>query len=125
VDFGILHPLAMVAALTLTSGLFAFLGFLLGVWANTWQRLHSVVTLIVTPLMFLGGTFYSIQSLPPLWRGVALLNPVVYLISGFRWSFYGIEDVSLLASTCVTLTLLAIGVGATWFVLRNGYGLRS
>ena len=113
VPLHVLHPLWMVAFLLLTSFTFSLFGFMLGVWADSWEKLQIAPLLVITPLTFLGGSFYSIDMLPPAWRAVTLFNPVVYLISGFRWSFFGIADVSLSTSlgfigfflaTCLTLT---------------------
>ncbi|MCA0963672.1 ABC transporter permease [Salipiger bermudensis] len=125
VDIQILHPLAMVAFLLLTCLSFALLGFILGLWAGNFEQLQLVPLLVVTPLVFLGGSFYSISMLPPAWQTVALFNPVVYLISGFRWAFFGIADVpvglSLLA--IAGFTLLCLGV--IWWIFRTGWRLRS
>ena len=125
VDIQILHPLAMGAFLLLTCLSFALLGFILGLWAGNFEQLQLVPLLVVTPLVFLGGSFYSISMLPPAWQTVALFNPVVYLISGFRWAFFGIADVpvglSLLA--IAGFTLLCLGV--IWWIFRTGWRLRS
>ncbi len=125
VEIQILHPLAMVAFLLLTCLSFALLGFILGLWAGNFEQLQLVPLLVVTPLVFLGGSFYSISMLPPAWQTVALFNPVVYLISGFRWAFFGIADVpvglSLLA--IAGFTLLCLGV--IWWIFRTGWRLRS
>ena len=125
VDIQILHPLAMVAFLLLTCLSFALLGFILGLWAGNFEQLQLVPLLVVTPLVFLGGSFYSISMLPSAWQTVALFNPVVYLISGFRWAFFGIADVpvglSLLA--IAGFTLLCLGV--IWWIFRTGWRLRS
>ncbi|EAU45267.1 ABC transporter, permease protein [Salipiger bermudensis HTCC2601] len=125
VEIQILHPLAMVAFLLLTCLSFALLGFILGLWAGNFEQLQLVPLLVVTPLVFLGGSFYSISMLPSAWQTVALFNPVVYLISGFRWAFFGIADVpvglSLLA--IAGFTLLCLGV--IWWIFRTGWRLRS
>ena len=125
VEIQILHPLAMVAFLLLTCLSFALLGFILGLWAGNFEQLQLVPLLVVTPLVFLGGSFYSISMLPTAWQTVALFNPVVYLISGFRWAFFGIADVpvglSLLA--IAGFTLLCLGV--IWWIFRTGWRLRS
>ena len=125
VDIQILHPLAMVAFLLLTCLSFALLGFILGLWAGNFEQLQLVPLLVVTPLVFLGGSFYSISMLPPAWQTITLFNPVVYLISGFRWAFFGIADVpvglSLLA--IAGFTLLCLGV--IWWIFRTGWRLRS
>ncbi|MBY6002802.1 ABC transporter permease [Salipiger bermudensis] len=125
VEIQILHPLAMVAFLLLTCLSFALLGFILGLWAGNFEQLQLVPLLVVTPLVFLGGSFYSISMLPSAWQTVALFNPVVYLISGFRWAFFGIADVpvglSLLAIAAFTLLCL----GVIWWIFRTGWRLRS
>ncbi len=115
------HPVWMLAFLVLTSVTFSLLGFIIGIWADGFEKLQVVPLLIVTPLTFLGGSFYSIEMLPPFWQQVALFNPVVYLISGFRWAFYGLADVSLAASLGATLLFLAIGLGMATWMLRTGY----
>ncbi|MGH8220121.1 MAG: ABC transporter permease [Steroidobacteraceae bacterium] len=125
VGFTILHPLAMVAFLLLTSLTFSFFGFIVGVWADGWEKLSMVPLLIVTPLTFLGGSFYSIGMLPPLWRRVALFNPVVYLVSGFRWSFYGAGDVSTSVSFGITLAFLALCMILVAWIFRTGYRLKA
>ena len=125
VDFTIIHPLWMVAFLVLTSVTFSFFGFIIGVWADGWEKLQMVPMLIVTPLAFLGGSFYSIRMLPPVWQKLALFNPVVYLVSGFRWSFYGVSDVNVLISFGMTLLFLASCLGAVWWIFRTGYKLKA
>ena len=125
VSFSVAHPLWMVAFLLLTAVTFCLFGFILGIWADGWEQLQIVPLLVVTPLTFLGGSFYSVSMLPPLWRRVALCNPVVYLVSGFRWSFYGRSDVNVLLSFGMTLLfLVACLVIVTW-ILRTGYRLKS
>lgn len=125
VPYQVAHPLWMVTFLVLTAVSFSLFGFLIGLWADGWEKLQLVPTMIVTPLAFLGGSFYSISMLPPLWQKVALLNPVVYLISGFRWSFYGISDVSLGVSLGVTLFVLALCLCLVGVVFRTGYKLKA
>jgi len=125
VDFSILHPLWMVAFLILTSVTFCFFGFIIGVWADGWEKLQMVPMLIVTPLTFLGGSFYSTSMLPPLWRKLTLFNPVVYLISGFRWSFYGISDVNVQVSFLMTLLFLLLCLVIVWWIFRTGYRLKA
>jgi ABC-2 type transport system permease protein len=125
VDFSILHPVWMVAFLVLTAVTFSFFGFIIGVWADGWEKLQIVPMLIVTPLAFLGGSFYSISMLPPLWQRVALVNPVVYLVSGFRWSFYGISDVNVAVSFGMTLLFLLLCVIVTAWMFRTGYKLKA
>ena len=124
VEFHIAHPFWMIAFLVLTAATFSLFGFILGVWADSFEKLQIVPMLIVTPLTFLGGTFYSITMLPPLWQKVALLNPVVYLISGFRWSFFGVSDVSVGLSLGMTLLFLLICLGVVGWIFRTGYRLK-
>ena len=125
VDIEIAHPVWMVSFLVLTAVTFSLLGFVLGIWADNWEKLAIVPTLIITPLTFLGGSFYSISMLPPVWQTVTLFNPVVYLISGFRWSFYGKADVSVALSLSMTCFFLFLCLGAVWWIFRTGYRLRS
>jgi ABC-2 type transport system permease protein len=125
VDFTILHPVWMLAFLVLTSVTFSLFGFIIGVWADGWQKLQLVPLLIVTPLTFLGGSFYSIQMLPPVWQKIALLNPVVYLISGFRWSFYELADVNVALSFGMTLVFLLLCAIAIAWIFRTGYRLKN
>jgi ABC-2 type transport system permease protein len=125
VAFSIAHPLWMVVFLVLTSVTFSFFGFIIGVWADGWEKLQTVPMLIVTPLTFLGGSFYSISMLPPLWQKIALFNPVVYLISAFRWSFYGVSDVNVVISFGMTLVFLALCIVAVAWIFRTGYKLKA
>jgi ABC-2 type transport system permease protein len=125
VDYEIQHPLWMVGFLLLTAVTFCLFGFLIGIWADTWEKLQVVPILIVTPLAFLGGSFYSISILPPLWQKISLFNPVVYLISGFRWSFYGVADVSPAVSLGMTLTFMLACLGLIHWIFRTGYRLKS
>jgi ABC-2 type transport system permease protein len=125
VSFSILHPLWMVGFLILTSVTFSFFGFIIGVWADGWEKLQIVPMLIVTPLAFLGGSFYSIAMLPPLWQKIALVNPVVYLVSGFRWSFYGTSDVNVWVSFGMTLLFLLLCMAAVAWIFRTGYKLKN
>ena len=125
VSFSILHPLWMVGFLVLTSVTFSFFGFIIGVWADGWEKLQIVPMLIITPLTFLGGSFYSISMLPPLWQKIALVNPVVYLVSGFRWSFYGTSDVNVWVSFGMTLLFLLLCIVAVGWIFRTGYRLKS
>lgn len=125
VDFSIAHPFWMAAFLVLTSVTFSLLGFILGVWADGWEKLQIVPLLIVTPLAFLGGSFYSISMLPPFWQTVTLFNPVVYLVSGFRWSFYGTADVPVALSLAMTTLFLVICLGVVWWIFRTGYKLKN
>ena len=119
------HPLWMLAFLVLTAGTFSLFGFILGIWADGFERLQIVPLLIITPLIFLGGSFYSIDMLPPFWQTVTLFNPVVYLISGFRWSFYGIADVSVGVSLAMTVVFLAICLTVVWWIFKTGYQLKT
>jgi ABC-2 type transport system permease protein len=121
----ILHPLWMVAFLLLTAATFSLFGFIIGIWANSFEQLAFIPMLVMTPLTFLGGAFYSIDMLPPAWRTVTLLNPVVYLISGFRWSFYGSADVSVAVSLAATLGFFLAGLAVVIWVFRTGYRLKT
>ena len=125
VPLSILHPLWMILFLVLTAVTFSLLGFIIGIWADGFEKLSLVPLLIVTPLTFLGGSFYSIDMLPPFWQTVTLFNPVVYLVSGFRWSFYGIADVSVWVSLVMTLAFLAIFLAMVAWIFRTGYRLKS
>jgi ABC-2 type transport system permease protein len=125
VDIQVAHPGWMVAFLVLTATSFSLFGFVLGIWADNWEKLAIVPTLILTPLTFLGGSFYSISMLPPFWQSVTLFNPVVYLISGFRWSFYENADVTVELSLGMTLAFLLLCLLAVWWIFRTGYRLRS
>ena len=119
------HPVWMLVFLVLTAVTFSLLGFIIGIWADGFEKLQVVPMLIVTPLTFLGGSFYSIDMLPPFWQNVALLNPVVYLISGFRWSFYGVADVGLALSVGMTLAFLVASLGVVAWIFRTGYRLKA
>jgi ABC-2 type transport system permease protein len=119
------HPLWMLLFLILTAVTFSLFGFIIGIWADGFEKLQLVPMLIVMPLTFLGGSFYSIDMLPPFWRTVTLFNPVVYLISGFRWSFYGIADVSVGVSLAITLIFLALCVTIVAWIFRTGYRLKT
>ena len=125
VPFEIEHPVWMVAFLVLTSVTFSLFGFIIGLWASGFEKLQIVPILIVTPLTFLGGSFYSINMLPPFWQKVTLFNPVVYLISGFRWSFYGIADVSVVLSLGMTLVFMAACLVVIWWIFKTGYRLKA
>lgn len=125
VPFEIAHPLVMIAFLALTSVTFSLFGFLTGIWADGWEKLSIIPTLVVTPLAFLGGSFYSIDMLPGIWRTVALFNPVVYLVSGFRWSFYGASDVGVVTSLVATLGVLAACLVAVSWIFRTGWRLKT
>jgi len=125
VDIEVAHPVWMAAFLVLTAVSFSLFGFLLGIWADNWEKLSVVPTLILTPLTFLGGSFYSISMLPPFWQTVTLFNPVVYLISGFRWSFYENADVAVGLSLAMTLMFLLLCLAAIAWIFKTGYRLRS
>jgi ABC-2 type transport system permease protein len=125
VPIKIMHPLWMVLFLVLTSVTFSLLGFIIGIWADGFEKLQLVPLLIVTPLTFLGGSFYSIDMLPPVWQKATLVNPVVYLVSGFRWSFYGIADVSVAVSLGMTLVFLAAFLAIVAWIFRTGYRLKT
>lgn len=118
------HPLWMLVFLVLTAITFSLLGFIIGIWADGFDKLQLVPLLVITPLTFLGGSFYSIEMLPPFWQGVTLFNPVVYLVSGFRWSFYGISDVSVVASVAMILVFLSLCLAAVAWIFRTGYRLK-
>jgi ABC-2 type transport system permease protein len=119
------HPLWMLGFLVLTSVTFSLIGFIIGIWADGFEKLQVIPLLIVTPLTFLGGSFYSIDMLPPFWQTVALFNPVVYLISGFRWSFYGSADVGLAISLGMTLLFLVASLFTVAWIFRTGYRLKA
>ncbi len=119
------HPVWMVGFLVLTCITFSLLGFIIGIWADNFEKLQLVPLLIITPLTFLGGSFYSIDLLPPFWQKVALANPVVYLVSGFRWSFFGVADVHIGVSLGMTALFLAVCIGVVAWMFRTGYRLRN
>jgi ABC-2 type transport system permease protein len=125
VDFSVEHPLWMLSFLVLTSVTFSLFGFIVGVWADGWEKLQIVPVMIVTPLAFLGGSFYSIDMLPPLWQKLTLFNPVVYLVSGFRWSFYGISDVSVGISLGMTVVFMIACLAIVRWMFRTGYKLKT
>ena len=125
VDYDVLHPFWMFAFLVLTSITFSLFGFIIGIWADGFEKLQIVPMMIVTPLVFLGGTFYSIDMLPDVWQTISLFNPVVYLISGFRWAFYGVSDVHVGISVGMTLMFLTACMITIWWIFRTGFRLRS
>jgi ABC-2 type transport system permease protein len=124
VPYTIAHPLWMIAFLLLTAVTFSLFGFILGIWADNWEKLQVIPLMIVTPLAFLGGSFYSIEMLPPLWQKIALLNPVVYLISGFRWSFYGVADVQMAVSLGMIVLFLALCLATIALIFKTGYKIK-
>jgi ABC-2 type transport system permease protein len=118
------HPVWMLVFLLLTAVTFSLLGFIIGLWADGFEKLQVVPLLVITPLSFLGGSFYSVSVLPPIWQKIALFNPVVYLISGFRWSFFGVADVSVGVSLAMTLVFFAVCLAVIWWMFRTGYRLK-
>jgi ABC-2 type transport system permease protein len=125
VPLNIAHPFWMLAFLVLTAVTFSLFGFIIGVWADSFEKLQVIPLLIITPLTFLGGSFYSVKMLPPVWQTISLFNPVVYLISGFRWSFYEVSDVSVGLSLAMTLAFLGLCLAAVWWIFRTGYRLKA
>ncbi len=119
------HPFWMVAFLLLTAVTFSLLGFIIGIWADGFEKLQVIPLLVITPLTFLGGSFYSINVLPPFWQAVSLFNPVVYLVSGFRWSFYGVADVGVGVSLAMTMAFLALCLAVVWWIFKTGYKLKN
>jgi ABC-2 type transport system permease protein len=125
VSFEIAHPLWMLVFLLLTAVSFSLFGFIIGIWADSFEKLQIIPMMVVMPLTFLGGTFYSISMLPPLWQTITLFNPVVYLISGFRWSFYGVADVNVAVSFAMTLVFLLACLAVVWWIFKTGYKLKN
>ena len=125
VPLQVLHPVWMIGFLVLTSVTFSLVGFIIGIWADGFEKLQFVPMLIVTPLTFLGGSFYSVDMLPPFWRTVSLFNPVVYLVSGFRWSFFGTADVSLGVSLGAILAFLGVSLAVVSWIFKTGYRLKA
>jgi ABC-2 type transport system permease protein len=125
VPLRVAHPGWMVAFLVLTAVSFSLLGFIIGIWADGFEKLQVIPLLIITPLTFLGGSFYSVSVLPPVWQTVTLFNPVVYLISGFRWSFFEIADVSIAMSLAMTTLFLAVCLVIVWWIFKTGYRLKT
>jgi ABC-2 type transport system permease protein len=125
VPYHIAHPLWMASFLLLTAVTFSLLGFIIGLWADDFQKLQVVPLMVITPLTFLGGAFYSIGMLPPIWQKITLFNPVVYLISGFRWSFYGVSDVDVIVSTAATVGFLALCLAVVAWIFKTGYKLKT
>lgn len=124
VPYEVAHPVWMVGFLILTAITFCLFGFIVGLWADSFQKLQVIPLLIITPLTFLGGAFYSINMLPPVWQTVSLFNPVVYLISGLRWAFYGVADVHIAVSTGMTLAFMAVCLAVVWWVFKTGWKIR-
>jgi len=125
VDFQVAHPMWMLAFLLLTAVTFSLFGFIIGIWADGFEKLQVIPSLLITPLTFLGGSFYSINMLPPFWQKITLFNPLVYLISGFRWSFYGVADVSIGLSLSAILVFLMLCFVTIWWIFRTGYRLKA
>ncbi len=124
VELRIAHPAIMLLFLVLTSVTFSLFGFIIGIWADGFEKLQIIPLLVITPLTFLGGTFYSISMLPPLWQKISLVNPVVYLISGFRWSFFEVSDVHVGISLALILALLVACAGIVWWIFKTGYRIK-
>ena len=125
VPFEIAHPFWMLAFLVLTAVTFSLFGFIIGIWADGFEKLQIIPILVITPLTFLGGSFYSISMLPPLWRKITLFNPVVYLVSGFRWSFYSVSDLGVGVSLAMTLAFMFACLAIIWWVFKTGYRLKT
>jgi len=125
VSYEIAHPIWMVGFLILTAITFSLFGFIIGIWADGFEKLQIVPMLVVTPLTFLGGSFYSINMLPPIWQKITLFNPVVYLISGFRWSFYGIADVNVFVSLGMTFVFFILCLVGVWWIFKTGYKMKT
>ncbi|WP_066967060.1 ABC transporter permease [Microbulbifer sp. Q7] len=125
VDYEIAHPFWMIGFLILTAVTFSMFGFIIGIWADDFQKLQIIPLMVITPLTFLGGAFYSINMLPEFWQKVTLFNPVVYLISGFRWAFYGVSDVHMGISLGMTIFFLLLCMTAIWWIFRTGYKIRA
>ncbi len=125
VPYDIEHPFWMIGFLILTAVTFSLFGFIIGIWADGFEKLQIIPLMIVTPLTFLGGTFYSIKMLPPIWQTITLFNPVVYLVSCFRWSFYGISDVNVVVSFGMTVLFLVICIATVWWIFKTGYKLKT
>jgi ABC-2 type transport system permease protein len=125
VPIRIAHPVWMIGFLVLTAVTFSLFGFIIGVWADGFEKLQVIPMLVLTPLTFLGGTFYSIHMLPPFWQNVTLFNPIVYLINGFRWSFYEVSDVNVAISLSMTLAFLTVCLIGIWWIFRTGYRIKA
>lgn len=125
VPIEVMHPVWMIAFLVLTAVTFSLFGFILGLWAKGWEQLQFVPMLVITPLTFLGGAFYSIGMLPPAWRTFSLFNPIVYLISGFRWCFYGVADVNVVMSFCMTVVFFVLCLAVISWIFKTGYRIKN
>lgn len=125
VDYEIAHPVWMIAFLVLTAITFSLFGFMIGIWADDFQKLQIIPLMVITPLTFLGGAFYSIKMLPEPWQTLTLFNPVVYLISGFRWAFYGVSDVNVGVSLSMTFAFLLLCLGGVWWIFKTGYRIKT
>jgi ABC-2 type transport system permease protein len=125
VDYQVMHPGWMICFLLLTSVTFSMFGFIIGIWADGFEKLQVIPLMIITPLTFLGGSFYSISMLPPIWQKITLFNPVVYLISGFRWSFYGVSEISVAVSAGMTFVFLILCLATVWWIFKTGYRLKT
>lgn len=125
VAYEVLHPVWMLSFLIITSVTFSLFGFIIGVWADGFEKLQIIPLMIITPLTFLGGTFYSIQMLPPLWQKITLFNPILYLVSGFRWSFYGTADVNIAVSLSLALTFMGLCLFIIWWIFHTGYRIKT
>ncbi|SDJ91859.1 ABC transporter permease [Microbulbifer yueqingensis] len=125
VDYEILHPVWMLGFLVLTAVTFSMFGFIIGIWADDFQKLQIIPLMVITPLTFLGGAFYSINMLPEFWQKVTLFNPVVYLISGFRWAFYGVADVNVAVSLGMTVLFMLLCLCGVWWIFRTGYRIKT
>ena len=125
VAYEIQHPFWMLAFLLLTAVTFSLFGFIIGLWADDFQKLQVVPLMVITPLTFLGGSFYSISMLPPFWQKLTLFNPVVYLVNGFRWSFYGQADVNVVVSASITVGFMLLCLGVVWWIFRTGWKLKN
>lgn len=125
VSLDIAHPVWMLVFLVLSCLSFSMFGFVIGIWANSFEKLNLIPTLFITPMVFLGGSFYSIDMLPPFWRAVSLFNPVLYLVSGFRWSFHGVGDVGVITSLITIMAFMTLCFGVIWWIFRSGYKLRQ
>lgn len=125
VDLQIMHPVLMLVFMFLTAITFSLFGFIIGIWAKNFEQLNLVPMLIVTPLVFLGGSFYSVSMLPPVWQTISFFNPVLYLVSGFRWSFFEVADVSVGMSLAMVLLFLGLCLGTIWWIFKTGYRIKS